>query len=135
MTRWKTGQQRLDLQIIKDHSKLEPQLILLCTLVGVIALPQACHNICVHPLKLTSVVALTVLAFEADKMIGNIAHFPAILAINITCCGVILLWHRLHSNSRIKKSKIFAHILGALFAERTCVAVPSHVLKQERCIT
>lgn len=115
--------------MIKDPSKLVSHHILLCALVGVITLPQACHNICIHPLELARVIALAVLAFEADKMISHIADLTTILAVNITCCGGICWRHGLHSDSRIKKRKVFAHVLDALFAERAGVTVPSHVFE------
>lgn len=93
-------------------------------------LPYASHNICIDPLQLPSIVASTMLAFQADEMVANIAHLTTILTVDIARRSRIRRGHGLHPHGRIQQRKVLLHVLRALLAQRAGVAVPPHVLRE-----
>ena len=89
--------------------------------------PQASHNVSIDSLHLSGIVASAMLAFQTHEMVANIARLVAILAVDIASGSSVGRRHGLHSDCRIKESKVFTHVFGTLLAQWTCVAVPSHI--------
>lgn len=90
-------------------------------------LPQAGHDICVHPLQLPRVVAAAMMALQAHKVITYIPHLATVLTVYVARGRCVRRGHGLHPNGRVKEGKILPHVLCTLLAKGTGVAVSAHV--------